>query len=165
MLFAILSYVLLIRQSIATKRVRYGDKKVMIISIVNLFICISLSPFEPELGSGTEREILAMCASYISAILGCVLCLYLQVGLFRESELDEKNRILGEMLQLEREKQALSKETIDIINRKCHDLRHQIGMLEDRPQKKEAKRFKAFMMRPVFMIPLSRQATPPLTWF
>lgn len=138
-LFAILSYVLLIRQSIATKRVRYGDKKVMIISIVNLFICISLSPFEPELGSGTEREILAMCASYISAILGCVLCLYLQVGLFRESELDEKNRILGEMLQLEREKQALSKETIDIINRKCHDLRHQIGMLERQTPEERSK--------------------------
>ena len=54
----------------------------------------------------------------------------LQAGRFRESELDEKNRILEEMLQLEREKQVLSKETIDIINRKCHDLRHQISMLE-----------------------------------
>jgi len=129
-LFAVLSYVFLIRESIATKQVRYGDKEIMIVSAVNLFICITLSTFEPELGSGTSREILIQCASYISAILGCTLCLLLQIGRFRVSELDERNRILEEMLQVEREKQVLSKETIDIINRKCHDLRHQIGMLE-----------------------------------
>lgn len=141
-LFSVLSYIFLIRESIATKRIRYGDKGIMLISGVNLFICISLSTFEPELGGGTDREILAMCASYVSAILGCALCLLLQAGRFRESELDEKNRILEEMLQMEREKQVLSKETIDIINQKCHDLRHQIGMLERQTPEDRSKALK-----------------------
>ena len=137
--FSLISYYVLIRRSIAANQVQYNNKKVLAVSGVNLFICIALSPLEPELVVGSEVSVLITCASYVSAIVGCMLCLFLQVGLFRESELDEKNRLLGEMLQLEREKQVLSKETIDIINRKCHDLRHQIGMLERQTPEERGK--------------------------
>ena len=139
LVFSLLSYFLLIRRSIATNQLQYNNKKVLAVSGVNLFICVALSLLEPELVADSEISVLITCASYVNAIVGCLLCLLLQVGLFRESELDEKNRILGEMLQLEREKQALSKETIDIINQKCHDLRHQIRMLERKTPEERSK--------------------------
>lgn len=139
LVFSLLSYFLLIRRSIATNQLQYNNKKVLAVSGVNLFICVALSLLEPELVADSEISVLITCASYVNAIVGCLLCLLLQVGLFRESELDEKNRILGEMLQLEREKQALSKETIDIINQKCHDLRHQIRMLERQTPEERSK--------------------------
>lgn len=143
-LYSSMAYFLLIRRGIAANRVRFYDKKILVVSGINLFICIALSAFEPEppIGNVSVEEIFVICASYVNTILGCVLCLCLQVGLFRESALDERNRILTEMLQLEREHQNLSKETIEIINQKCHDLRHQIGMLEMQTPEDRAKSLK-----------------------
>lgn len=143
-LYSSLAYFLLIRKGIAANKVRFYDKKILVVSGINLFICIALSAFEPEppVGTVSVEEIFVVCASYVNTMLGCVLCLCLQVGLFRESELDEKNRMLTEMLQLERENQNVSKETIEIINRKCHDLRHQISMLEIQTPEDRAKSLK-----------------------
>ena len=135
-------YRLLIRRSIADKKMLYQDRKVLFISGVNLFICIALSIFEPSLADDSLESVLVLCSNYGCVILACVLCLQVQTGYFRESELDEKNRILAEMLQMESEKQNLSKETIEIINRKCHDLRHQIRMLEEQTPEKRDKSLK-----------------------
>ena len=130
-LFSLGFYFLLIRKSIADKKMLYNDRKVLILSGINLFICLALSIFEPSIGDGSLESILVLCSNYGCVILACALCLLTQIGYFRENELDEKNRILAEMLEVERKKQNLSKETIEIINRKCHDLRHQIRLLEE----------------------------------
>ena len=129
-LFSLLFYFLLLRQGIARKTILYNDWRALAVSAVNIVICIVLSIFEPNAGDGSVEALLVLSSNYACAILACTLCLLLQVGYFRESELDEKNKLLEEMLKMEREKQNLSRETIDIINMKCHDLRHQIGMLE-----------------------------------
>ena len=129
-IFALAIYYLLIQDGIRSRKISYGDRKTLVISGINLFICIVLSVYEPDRGDGSVHAIMVQCATYIFAILGCSLCLLLQAGYFKEGELDEKNRLLMEMLEREREKQKLSRETIDIINRKCHDLRKQISLLE-----------------------------------
>ena len=133
-LFSLIFFFTLILKGIVRKTMPYHDRKILAVSAVNLVICIVLSAFEPRLGNGwvegSLKMQLALSANYICAILACTLCLLLQAGYFKESELDEKNRTLLQMLSMEREKQRLSQETIDIINRKCHDLRHQVRMLE-----------------------------------
>lgn len=136
-------YFFLIRRRIEDNKVLYRDRKVLIISGVNLFVCIALSIFEPTIGGASLEEILVLCSNYGCVILACYLCLLLQVGYFRENALDEKNRTLTKMLQMEREKQSLSKETIEIINRKCHDLRHQIRMLEQQAPEERSKSLKS----------------------
>lgn len=135
-------YFFLIRKRIKDNKVLYRDRKVLIISGVNLFVCIVLSIFEPTIGGASLEEILVLCSNYGCVILACYLCLLLQVGYFRESALDEKNRTLTKMLQMEREKQRLSKETIEIINLKCHDLRHQIRMLEQQAPEERSRSLK-----------------------
>ena len=133
----------LIQKGIVRKAMSYNDRRVLAVSGVNLVICIVLSAFEPRIVDGwvvgTLEMKLALSASYVCAILACTLCLLLQAGYFKESELDAKMRMLSELLELERQKQTLSKETIDIINRKCHDLRHQIRMLERQDPKDRAQ--------------------------
>ena len=83
LVFSLLSYFLLIRRSIATNQLQYNNKKVLAVSGVNLFICVALSLLEPELVADSEISVLNTCASYVNAIVGCLLCLLLQVGLFR----------------------------------------------------------------------------------
>ena len=74
---------------------------------------------------------------YIAYILTDILALMLQFGLFNESGLEQKNRIIGQLLYEEQKKQKMTSENIDIINRKCHDLKHQISLLRSMGAEKE----------------------------
>ena len=61
--------------------------------------------------------------------LYCVSLLYLQTELFKKSAL-EKELLTMNMLMKQKETQyALTRENIDLINRKCHDLKHQVRAL------------------------------------
>lgn len=66
---------------------------------------------------------------YAAYILTDILALMLQFGLFNESGLEQQNRIVRQLLYEEQKKQKMTSENIDIINRKCHDLKHQISAL------------------------------------
>ena len=70
------------------------------------------------------------------ALLCCALVLFLQFGIFERRALRERAQkneqdkiVLEEILSRERRQYAYSKEAIDLINIKCHDLKHQISAL------------------------------------
>ncbi len=71
---------------------------------------------------GTEYE----QAVYISYIFGDILALMMQLGLFTESSLERRYAIMEQLLYAEQKKQRMTTETVELINRKCHDLKHQI---------------------------------------
>ncbi len=58
-----------------------------------------------------------------------VLALLMQIGLIRETDLTLKNEIVEQLLASEQKKQRMTAENIELINRKCHDLKHQIEAL------------------------------------
>lgn len=58
-----------------------------------------------------------------------VLLLIVQFGFFEETSLREDKLILDNALWSAKKQYALSRENIEIINRKCHDMRHQINAL------------------------------------
>ena len=66
---------------------------------------------------------------YVAYILTDLLALMLQFGLFNESNLEKRNRITNQLLYEEQKKQKMISENVDLINRKCHDLKHQISAL------------------------------------
>lgn len=71
--------------------------------------------------------------NYLGAVCGLLNCLFfliVQFSFFRITLLNQEKDVVRQLLY-EREKQyRLSKENIDIINRKCHDLKHQISALK-----------------------------------
>jgi hypothetical protein len=86
---------------------------------------------------GSERLLYPL--TLLLAQLYCVTMLYLQRNLFVKSalrqELDTMNRIQAQ----QKEQYRLAQETIDIINRKCHDLKHQMAAMRhiDDPEERE----------------------------
>lgn len=69
-------------------------------------------------------------------LLCCTFVIVLQCGVLVHSKLKERNRaleqdkiVLEELLSREQKKYAFTKDTIDLINIKCHDLKHQINTL------------------------------------
>lgn len=100
------------------------------------------------LGSGLIIVITFILSSIVPAVGGwtvtyrcyalvcCVCALCTQFGVLKRSELEEKNEklrsdkaVLEELLHKEKKQQEFSKDTIEYINMKCHDLKHQIGVL------------------------------------
>lgn len=123
---AAIFYFALVRRSMSEDKMQYADKRTLVVSLVNVVICLVLSVIVSE----TEWTYITAVVCKIYAILGCLLCLCLQTGLFKEGKMARDNRTLQEMLALERSQHRISKETIDFINIKCHDLKHRISSLD-----------------------------------
>lgn len=67
------------------------------------------------------------------AMLCNLMLLLIEFDVFRRSSMELERQIL-EQLMVERERQQrLSQENVDLINIKCHDLKHQIAALRDMP--------------------------------
>lgn len=60
----------------------------------------------------------------------CGLVLGVQYSIFRISTLSREKEIVTQLLYERQKQYKLSKENIEIINRKCHDLKHQIQALK-----------------------------------
>lgn len=56
----------------------------------------------------------------------CVTILYLQNALFKKSSMRKELDILSLLWHQQKEQYRISRETIDLINHKCHDLKHQV---------------------------------------
>ncbi|RVU96932.1 GHKL domain-containing protein [Coriobacteriales bacterium OH1046] len=69
----------------------------------------------------------------ILAILCNLMLLMIEFDVFKRSSMEQERQIM-EHLMVERERQQrLSQENVDLINIKCHDLKHQIAALRDMP--------------------------------
>lgn len=132
-------FLLFVRPVLAKNRMLDSDKRVLIVSAINLIICMVLNIMK-SYGMGAPVNSFTtsiICSVY--ALFGCTLCLWLQMGYFKENKLKEDNLALEQMLKMEARKNELSKSTVDMINIKCHDLKYQLGRLEnsDSEDKKE----------------------------
>lgn len=67
--------------------------------------------------------------SNLYSIIGCVFALFIQSGLYLQSQLAQKLEITEQLLHSKQEQFKVSEETIECINLKCHDLKHQISAL------------------------------------
>ncbi len=109
------------------------DWRILLISLVILIICVVLSTVTDNLFTeyakyGVVLKGMRICCS-IYAIVGGTSSVLLQIGFMRENKLSDDNAVLDQLLHSEKKWHELSKETIDIINVKCHDLKHQISRL------------------------------------
>ena len=100
------------------------------INKIKLCICsctvLSMTAFfSPRLIETSDRIYVYLCYILMDA-----LALMFQFGMLYEGGLEQKNEIMEQLLHAEQKKHAMTKENIEIINRKCHDLKHQIGALK-----------------------------------
>lgn len=129
-----LVYFFFLRPKLKRDCVDTSDLRVCAVSVVTLAICMVLNimkgyGFGAALNSFTNSVI---CSLY--ALFGCFLCLFLQVGYFANRSLEANNMILDRLLLEEAKKHNLNKETVDLINMKCHDLKYQLRRLEEGPE-------------------------------
>lgn len=70
-------------------------------------------------------RVLCMCLLIVIDIM--VLCA--EFGVFEKSDLEQENETVEHMLYLQDTQRKMFENSIDLINQKCHDIRHQLARL------------------------------------
>lgn len=103
-----------------------GVRGKTLVCLAVLFVCIGLSRITID---DSTRSSLAFWAESLYAVISCALILGILFSISQRDKAQSDAAIMEELMRREKEQFELSKETIDIINIKCHDLKHQISAL------------------------------------
>lgn len=131
------------------KRRKFGesifDFRMFAVSAVTVIVCVLLSMIVDNIFADyLEQEIdvyaLRVCCSTY-ALISCTASLIIQFGFIKENKLTDERAILDQLIHSEKKRHEMSAETIAIINAKCHDLKHQIMMLEKIDDKEARKAY------------------------
>ncbi len=90
-------------------------------------VVISLSAVVKEL-SAANRALYMSCTAY--AIIFCFYALWVEADRKKKAELEEKLLLEQQCFVKYKEQYEMSQENINLINHKCHDLKHQIAALK-----------------------------------
>lgn len=99
--------------------------QLIVLSAICLFADVVLQLIAIE-GGVLEDDFAVASVVYGYNILSCLFIYYLQFSALSNKHLREEMSALNELWAQQQKQYLLSKETIDNINIKCHDLKHQI---------------------------------------
>lgn len=102
------------------------SKVVILFLVILVFICLSRLIYDDPAPST-----FAKIAEPLYAILCSSLILAIQLSMSKIDYVTKELLDVKELLSQERKQYLLTKENIEIINEKCHDLKHQISILRE----------------------------------
>lgn len=124
-LWAWLIYILLIKRNQDKDGFRSEDIRIAVFAFILAVAAIGLSVFYSYPDDAPVNMYTAViCPAY--GFLCCMLVLLMEYYVLRENRMKKEQEVMEQLLQMANEQQKSSKETIDIINIKCHDLKHQL---------------------------------------
>lgn len=96
---------------------------------------------EPLLRMELDLPLNAPAMFYINAVSVLLSLLVVVVSMcqMRQTEAKKRAEIAEQLLHAERGRYVLEKETVDAINLRCHDIKHQIAALGDEGRQKELR--------------------------
>lgn len=111
-----------------------NNNSVMLTSIISILVINILSMYAQEC-----QDDVGFISSKIYALIACFFILTIQYNIFHTKKLNDEKDILQQTLKFQNDKFSNSKETMDLINIKCHDLKHAIEALNETSLSKEQK--------------------------
>lgn len=101
-----------------------SGKVILCFLVIIVFICLSRLSYDDP-----DRSVFASVVEPCYAMICSGLIIVVQFGLASNDQATREIADMRELLHQEREQYLLTKENIEIINEKCHDLKHQISVL------------------------------------
>ena len=116
-----------------------GESNIMLVTAAAVVgVVIVLEPIiRYDLGLNTGAPVM-VCINIISVLLS-LLALVVSMCQMRQAESQRRAQIAEQLLHAERGRYTLEKETVDAINIRCHDIKHQIAALGDVGRQKELR--------------------------
>lgn len=118
-----LCYFLFVKQIKKMDNSVLKNKFVIIVSVATILVTNILSVWLDSVGYDVYHK--------LYDIIACVLLLVMHYTLFYIFELVKKNEVMRYVLEMNEEQHKLAKENIELINLKCHDIKHQIAGLRE----------------------------------
>ena len=97
------------------------------VAVADIGICLTMGEVYFETGNKN-----LMVCEHLSTIIISILALIVGVSRVRESSERQEKNMVKQMLALEKQNYQREKAVAEVINIKCHDLKHQISNLESR---------------------------------
>jgi len=122
-------YVLLVRRIHSHGLVEVRNRKMLFVTLAVVLACICLDlgikllPYE-----GVSLDL--VCMLRLAHVVVCVFILFAEFETVYNKRLQLEAAATDQLLMARSRQYRLSRETIDAINLKCHDIRHQIRQLE-----------------------------------
>lgn len=92
-----------------------------------------------DLGGGAGKELYILCRIY--ACICCTFVLWVQTSINEKVSTEVELKTQQMLFRKQREQYELSKDNIDLINRKCHDLKHQISAIRHMTSNSQKNRY------------------------
>lgn len=106
-----------------------GPQAMLAMMVVVIFAVIVYDVVVKQLLGIPEVPPVILVSARLSHALLCALILVLEYELLYNRRLQREVSAISQIMEDEKEQYQLSKETIEAINLKCHDIRHQIRQL------------------------------------
>lgn len=103
------------------------NRRLFLLSAATLLVVTVLSSIRDTYA---EESFALMIVSRLFSVFCCIFLLYLRSGILEQNMMEQERKALLQLHVLEREQYELSRENIELINLKCHDLRHRIEVWE-----------------------------------
>lgn len=124
------------------KRLKKEDVNHLTNSPMVLFLLIGM-----QLGTNIFQNMFDACDSSLEAytvfncfdILCCLFLMALQCEIAKKENEQKNNEIMKQILHQQKQQMKISKENIELINIKCHDIKNQIAMLGSRVPQDEIR--------------------------
>ncbi|MDO4328814.1 MAG: ATP-binding protein [Lachnospiraceae bacterium] len=122
-------YVGVIRKNEGKGELKNRDMRMILLALAIIFtvVIISVMVDHPVFRESSGLLQNVFCKMY--AILCSILAIFVAFYMSRENRILHENEIMETMLHNMREQQKLSRESINIINIKCHDLKYRISKI------------------------------------
>lgn len=105
-----------------------GNLKMFVFAGLIMFFDIIVSAFITQHIRSDFNRFYVVCLDMYN-IFCCLFALFLLLGVVRQKKLQNELFIVERLWNEKRQQYDINKENIDLINRKCHDLKHQIRHL------------------------------------
>jgi Signal transduction histidine kinase regulating citrate/malate metabolism len=126
-LWAFIIYFLFVRKNQDKDDFKNEDVRIAVFALVLALAAIVLSAFYSESDEMPNIYSGVICPAY--GILCCAMILIMEYYVLRENRLKREQEMMEQLLQMADGQQKSAEAAINIINIKCHDLKHQIRAL------------------------------------
>ncbi len=131
------------RKNYIDEKVCRSNKVIIIVNLATVLTVACLSVVLDRYKTNPNFIVQVVCSLYAIACSGFI-CFYLN-SIARNDSLLAENQTLESMLHQKGEQLAVSKETIEIINVKCHDMKHRLGLLRNKMSDEEVEELEKTM--------------------
>ena len=128
----VLVYRLLCHRFRGSETVDFENNYLLLFAIVSSLIIYVVSYWT------TSREGETIGIQFFD-FFSCLLLVTILLDVFRIRQVEREQMMMERLLRQEQEQHMVSRATMDVINRKCHDLRHQIAALRHMDESQQEK--------------------------